>query len=196
MQESSNPTNAVPTTIKFLFRYFSNAFSRRCAYNFSVFSLLLTVSFSPVIRSPRSSSSVVTPKISANTGSSEISGALSSRSHLLTALSDTLIFSASSFCVYPFAFRNAARNFPIVFCSIRFSFSFIPFLLQLHSTIPSEKRTPDRPSFSPALRESYPLCFSNPCTHFPLRNRYRKITELMHHVNGYAQNTTRISGIK
>lgn len=43
---------------------------------------------------------------------------------------------------------------------------------------------------------SFYFYLSNPCTHFPRRNRHRKITELMHHVSGYAQNTTRISGIK
>ena len=36
--------------------------------------------------------------------------------------------------------------------------------------------------------------FSNPQTHFPRKNRYRKITELIPQVNGYAQKITRISG--
>ena len=38
--------------------------------------------------------------------------------------------------------------------------------------------------------------FSKPYTHFPFRNRYRKMTELMLQVSGYAQKITRISGIR
>ena len=38
--------------------------------------------------------------------------------------------------------------------------------------------------------------FSNPYTHFPRKNKARKMTELILQVNGYAQKITRMSGIK
>ena len=47
-----------------------------------------------------------------------------------------------------------------------------------------------------AVSDSIYFSFSNPYTHFPLKNRYRKITELMLQVRGYAQNITRISEIR
>ena len=40
------------------------------------------------------------------------------------------------------------------------------------------------------------MCIRDRYTHFPRKNRYRKITELMLQVRGYAQNITRISEIR
>ena len=78
----------------------------------------VATSRSGLFRSPRRSSSVVMPKISAIEGIKESSGVHSSHSHRLTVLSETKGFSPSSFCVIPFALRNADMNLPIVFFSI------------------------------------------------------------------------------
>ena len=77
-----------------------------------------TASRSGLLRSPRKSSSVVMPKISAIDGIRESSGVHSSHSHRLTVLSETKSRSPSSLCVMPFALRRAAMNLPIVFFSI------------------------------------------------------------------------------
>lgn len=69
------------------------------------------------LRSPRSSSSVVTPNNSASAGITDRSGAASPRSQRETALSDTFSSSASSRWVRPFARRSAAMNEPIALLS-------------------------------------------------------------------------------
>ena len=92
----------------------------RCFFCCSPFGVDCAPCSSPVAaRSPRSSSSQVTPNTSAMTGISARSGAPSSRSQRETDLSDTFSRSASSFCVMPFARRRAARKLPIVFFSIK-----------------------------------------------------------------------------
>ena len=92
----------------------------RCFFCCSPFGVDCAPCSSPAAaRSPRSSSSQVTPNTSAMTGISARSGAPSSRSQRETDLSDTFNRSASSFCVMPFARRRAARKLPIVFFSIK-----------------------------------------------------------------------------
>ena len=95
----------------FLFKIYFSCFSCFCVF----FTGSASVS---LLRSPRRSSSLVTQKISAITGIRVRSGAVSSRSHRLTDLSDTCSLSASSFCVIPFAFRSVAIKLPMVFFSI------------------------------------------------------------------------------
>ena len=92
----------------------------RCFFCCSPFGVDCAPCSSPAAaRSPRSSSSQVTPNTSAMTGISARSGAPSSRSQRETDLSDTFSRSASSFCVMPLARRRAARKLPIVFFSIK-----------------------------------------------------------------------------
>jgi len=59
-------------------------------------------------------------------GSSDKSGALMSRSHRLTVLSDTLSLSARSRCVMPAAVRSAAMKAPIDFAIFVPSFCGLP----------------------------------------------------------------------
>ena len=74
------------------------------------------------MRSPRSSSSQVTPYSSAMAGKRDMSGEDAPVSQLLTVLLETPSLSAASCCVIPLDFRKIARNSPIVVFAIAFSF--------------------------------------------------------------------------
>ena len=116
---AKRPTVAMSIHIRVFVKNLVRTFFSRFLICFSVFSACFSgeVSFS-VARSPRKSSSDVTSNISAMAGISERSGAVSSRSQRLTALSDMPSLSASSLCVSHFAFRSMAMNVPIDFLSI------------------------------------------------------------------------------
>ena len=75
------------------------------------------------MRSPRKSSSQVTPYNSAMAGSMEISGHEPPHSQLLTVLFETPRISATSCWVYPLDFRRTDKNSPIGNFDIKFSFS-------------------------------------------------------------------------
>ena len=75
---------------------------------------VLSAASASILRSPRRSSSHVTPKISAIAGMSARSGALSPVSQRETVLSETCRSCASSLCVMPFECRSAAMKEPIV----------------------------------------------------------------------------------
>ena len=70
---------------------------------------------------PWISSSTVVSKAAASRGNVWTSGQPRPRSHFETALFVTKIFSASSFCVRPWAVRNSLMYFPIEFSRIVFS---------------------------------------------------------------------------
>ena len=127
---------------------------------------------SSFFRSPRRSSSLVTPKISAMTGMSDKSGVHSSHSQRLIVLSDTKRRSPSSFCVIPFALRKADMNLPIVFFSI-----VILLVFRVFDTIilPLRQR-----EYHPVVKELLSLCEILHRGYF-----HENIRNLFHRFNGY-----------
>ena len=105
----------------FLFSFdFSGNLSEKASAFFTSSSTCIIFAVSAVsIRFPSGSSVTVISRISANGINKEISGRLSPRSHLLTALSDIKSFYASSFCVKFFSFLLADTNLPN--CSLSIS---------------------------------------------------------------------------